>query len=76
MAQRSRQVADERRRLRGLRRAVTGRERRAAERRIAAKLRSLGCTARGRRVALYFARDGEVDLAELIRAARRGGVRL
>jgi 5-formyltetrahydrofolate cyclo-ligase len=76
MAQRSRQVADERRRLRGLRRAMAGRERRAAERRIAATLRRLGCTARGRRVALYLARDGEVDLAELIRAARRGGVRL
>ena len=76
MAQRSRQVADERRRLRGLRRALAGQERRAAERRIAATLRRLGCTARGRRVALYLARDGEVDLAELIRAARRGGARL
>jgi 5-formyltetrahydrofolate cyclo-ligase len=76
MAQRSRQVADERRRLRALRRALSGQERRVAERRITATLRRMGCTARGRRVALYLARDGEVDLAELIRAARRGGARL
>jgi 5-formyltetrahydrofolate cyclo-ligase len=76
MAQRSRQVADERQRLRGLRRALTGQERRAAERRITATLRRLGCTARGRRVAVYLARDGEVDLAGLIRAARRAGARL
>jgi 5-formyltetrahydrofolate cyclo-ligase len=76
MPQRSRQVTDERRRLRALRRALTGEERRAAERRIVATLRRLGCAARGRRVALYLARDGEVDLAELIRAARRGGARL
>jgi hypothetical protein len=39
MAQRSRQVADERRRLRGLRRALSGQERRVAERRITATLR-------------------------------------
>jgi 5-formyltetrahydrofolate cyclo-ligase len=76
MAQPSRQVADERRRLRGLRRALSREERRAAERRITATLRRMGCAARGRRVALYLARDGEVDLAELIRAARRGGARL
>jgi 5-formyltetrahydrofolate cyclo-ligase len=76
MAQRSRQLADERQRLRRLRRALTGRERLRAERRIVASLRRLGLTARGRRVALYLARDGEVDLAEYIREARRSGVRL
>jgi 5-formyltetrahydrofolate cyclo-ligase len=76
MPQRSRQVTVERRRLRALRRALAGEERRAAERRIAAALRRLGCAARGRRVALYLARDGEVDLAQLIRTARRGGARL
>jgi 5-formyltetrahydrofolate cyclo-ligase len=76
MAQRSRQVTDERRRLRGLRRALTGEERRRAERRITAALRRLGCAARGRRVAVYLARDGEVDLSELIRAARRAGALL
>jgi 5-formyltetrahydrofolate cyclo-ligase len=69
-------VTDERRRLRGLRRALTGEERRRAERRITAALRRLGCAARGRRVAVYLARDGEVDLSELIRAARRAGALL
>jgi 5-formyltetrahydrofolate cyclo-ligase len=76
MPQRSRQVTDERRRLRTLRRAMAGEERRVAERRIVATLRRLGCAARGRRVALYLARDGEVDLKDLIGAARRGGARL
>jgi 5-formyltetrahydrofolate cyclo-ligase len=76
MALRSRQVADERRRLRGLRRALAGSERRDAERRIVASLLRMGCAVRGRRVALYLARDGEVDLAEFIRAARRGGALL
>jgi 5-formyltetrahydrofolate cyclo-ligase len=73
---RSKQLADERRRLRGLRRALPEQERRAAERRITATLRRLGLLARGRRIALYLARDGEVDLAQLIREARRSGTLL
>jgi 5-formyltetrahydrofolate cyclo-ligase len=76
MVQRSRQLAVERRRLRQLRRAVSGRERRDAERRIVASLRRLGCTAPGRRVALYLARDGEPDLARFVRVARCSGVQL
>jgi 5-formyltetrahydrofolate cyclo-ligase len=76
MAQRSQQLAVERRRLRRLRRAVTGRERRDAERSIVASLRRLGCAARGRRVAVYLARDGEPDLAQFVHMARRSGVRL
>ena len=76
MAQRSRQVADERRRLRALRRALAGQERRVAERRDPRR-RCADWDARpaagGSRV--YLARDGEVDLAALIRAARRGGAR-
>ena len=76
MAQRSRQLAEERRRLRRLRNSLTDRERHVAERSITATLRRLGCTARGRRVAVYLARDGEVDLAVLIRAAQRAGARL
>ena len=76
MAQRSRQLTDERRRLRRLRRAVSAEERRAAERRITATLRRLGFAGRGRRIAVYLARDGEVDLSALIRAARRSGARL
>jgi 5-formyltetrahydrofolate cyclo-ligase len=76
MAQRSQQLAIERRRLRTLRHAVTGRERREAERHIVASLRRLGCTKPGRRVALYLARDGEPDLAAFIRMARHRSVRL
>ena len=77
MAQRSRQVADERRRLRASapcadRPGATRRRARASRRRCAGW--DARAAAGGSR--LYLARDGEVDLAELIRAARRGGARL
>ena len=51
-------------------------ERHDAERRIVAALRRLGYARRGRRIAVYLARDGEVDLAGLIRTARRSGAQL
>ncbi|HEX9772177.1 MAG TPA: 5-formyltetrahydrofolate cyclo-ligase [Steroidobacteraceae bacterium] len=76
MAQRSQQLSDERRRLRRLRRTLPARERLSAERRITASLRALGLLVRGRRVAVYLAADGEVDLDGLIRVARHAGVRL
>ena len=76
MQERRRKHADERRRLRGVRRALPLSTRRAAERRIVATLRRLGLVARGRQVAVYLAMDGEVDLAPLLRVARQTGARL
>ena len=76
MAERTRQHAAERRRLRSVRRALPPPVRRAAERRIVATLRRLGIVAAGRHVAVYLAVDGEVDLAELLHAARRSGATL
>jgi 5-formyltetrahydrofolate cyclo-ligase len=76
MAHASSQLSAERRRLRRLRRAVSPQARAGAERRIAATLRELGIIARGRRVAIYLAFGGEVDLRLTIRDARRAGARL
>ena len=76
MQERRRKHADERRRLRRLRRELPADVRRDAERRIAATLRRLGLAAPGRVVAVYLAMDGEVDLAPYFRLARRAGARL
>ena len=76
MQARRRKHADERRRLRRLRRELPADVRRDAERRIAATLRRLGLAAPGRVVAVYLAMDGEVDLAPYFRMARRNGARL
>ena len=76
MQERRRKHADERRRLRRLRRELPADVRRDAERRIAATLRRLGLAAPGRVVAVYLAMDGEVDLAPYFRIARRAGARL
>ncbi len=69
MAQRSRQVADERRRLRALRRALSGQERRAPSARSARRCAGWHARPAAGGSLVYLARDGEVDLAELIRAA-------
>ncbi|MFO1408270.1 MAG: 5-formyltetrahydrofolate cyclo-ligase [Steroidobacteraceae bacterium] len=66
----------ERRRLRALRRSIPAARRAAAERAIAARLRRLGCTRRGLRVAAYLAMPGEASLARFIAAATASGVRL
>lgn len=76
MAERTEQHAAERRRLRGVRRALPSPVRRAAERRIVATLRRLGLVAPGRHVAIYLAIDGEADLAALVEEARRSGATL
>ena len=76
MAQATVEVRDARRRLRALRLALAPAERLDAERAIAARLVRLGLFRRDRRIAVYLAMRGEVDLAPAIAAARRAGSRL
>jgi 5-formyltetrahydrofolate cyclo-ligase len=76
MAQPTAEVRDARRRLRALRLALAPDERLAAERAIAATLGRLRIFAPGRRVAVYLAMRGEVDLAPAIAAAWRAGALL
>jgi len=61
---------DTRRALRERRRALAPCERRVAQKRITRKLLCLRAYRRARRVAVYFAIDGEVDLNLVIRDAR------
>lgn len=76
MAQPTAEVRDARRRLRALRLALEPVERSAAERAIAATLARLGIFSPGKRVAVYLAMRGEVDLAPAIAAAWRAGTLL
>ena len=63
-----------RRTLRARRRALTSDERTLAQARLTRAIRSLHVYRRAKRVAVYFAVDGEVDLTELIAATIRRGV--
>jgi 5-formyltetrahydrofolate cyclo-ligase len=63
-----------RRTLRARRRALTGNERTLAQARLTRAIRSLNVYRVAKHVAVYFAVDGEVDLAELIAATIRRGV--
>lgn len=76
MAQSTAEVRDARRRLRALRLALEPAERLAAERAIALALRRLRLFRPGRRVAVYLAMRGEVDLSPVFVAASRSGVQL
>lgn len=76
MAQPTAEVRDARRRLRALRLALAPPERSAAEFAIAARLARLRIFTPGRRVAVYLAMRGEVDLAPAIAAAWRAGALL
>jgi 5-formyltetrahydrofolate cyclo-ligase len=62
-----------RRALRQRRRALTRRERRAAQTRIAHTITRMAAYCSARRIAVYFAVDGEVELSQLIEHARRHG---
>jgi 5-formyltetrahydrofolate cyclo-ligase len=76
MAQPSPETRAARRKLRALRLALSSAERSAAEQAIAASLRRTGVFRRGRRVAVYLAMPGEVNLEPMIAAAWRAGCRL
>lgn len=76
MAQPTAEVRDARRRLRTLRLALDPTQRLAAERTIAATLGRLRVFAPDRRVAVYLAMRGEVDLSPAIEAAWRAGALL
>jgi 5-formyltetrahydrofolate cyclo-ligase len=76
MAQPSPETRAARRKLRALRLALSPAERSAAEQAIADSLRRMGVFRRGRRVAVYLAMPGEVNLEPMIAAAWRAGCRL
>ncbi len=76
MAQPTAEVRDARRRLRALRLSLAPAERRSAERAIAAALRRLRLFGPGRRIAVYLAMRGEVDLAPVFASAWRAGSQL
>jgi len=76
MEQPTAEVRDARRRLRALRMALTPGERLAAELAIAAALRRLRVFRPGRRVAVYLAMRGEVDLEKVFADAWRARARL
>ena len=65
-----------RRRIRAERRALTLPERAAAERAIAARIRSLDVFRRARRIAVFLAFDGEPSLRMLVDSALRAGKRV
>ncbi|NJD32544.1 MAG: 5-formyltetrahydrofolate cyclo-ligase [Gammaproteobacteria bacterium] len=76
MAQPTPETRAARRRLRALRLALPADERRCAEQAITDALRRIRVFRRGRRVAVYLAMRGEVDLTGIIAAARRAGCEL
>jgi 5-formyltetrahydrofolate cyclo-ligase len=76
MAQPSPETRAARRKLRALRLALSPAERSAAELAITDSLRRMGVFQRGRRVAVYLAMPGEVNLAPVIAAGWRAGCRL
>jgi 5-formyltetrahydrofolate cyclo-ligase len=76
MAQSTAEVRDARRRLRALRLSLEPAERLAAERAIAVALRRLRLFRPGRRIAVYLAMRGEVDLSAVFMAATRSGAQL
>jgi 5-formyltetrahydrofolate cyclo-ligase len=65
-----------RQRIRAERRALSAAERVAADRAIAARIRSLDVFRRARRIAVFLAFDGEPTLASLIEDAVRAGKRV
>lgn len=67
---------DLRRQMRRRRRAVPPEQRARAARALAARLRRSKAYRHSRRIAVYFAADGEMDLAPLIRAAWGDGKRV
>lgn len=69
----SAQQAAIRRRMRECRRALTTRQRNDAARRAAANLLHSAAFRRSQRIALYFAMEGELDPAPLLRAALAQG---
>ena len=76
MAQASPEVREARRTLRARRLALAPAERLAAERAIAATLARLRLFGPGRRIGVYLAMRGEVDLTPAFDAAWRSGSRL
>lgn len=67
-------LAGLRRRMRGLRAALPRRAQRAAAKRVAAQLRRLPAMRNARRIALYLAVRGELDLAPAIAAVVAAGI--
>ena len=76
MAQPTAETRAERRRLRALRLALPPAERVAAEAAILAALKRLRLFRRGRRVAVYLAMPGEVDLAGAMAVAFESGTEI
>jgi 5-formyltetrahydrofolate cyclo-ligase len=65
-----------RNRLRGARRALSGREQRAHSERVARLLSGSAVFQRARRIAVYLTDDGELDLGPVVARARSSGKRL